>query len=168
VFGRALWDDDYIRYLTRDPVGACRIYEGPTTQANGLLALEPRDFETLKTQIKSIRSTLGAETMREIADNFGLQMIFGRAMIDPAFAKRLERETDHVVKEFLGETAATKRAAGVLQSAQFKKLNGFAAQREAMREVGQRFNQGVAHGRARIATAKAEASSDADSSPAAQ
>jgi hypothetical protein len=149
VFGRALWDDDFIRYLSADPVGACRIYEGPTTQANGLRALEARDFEVLAQQLKSIRTTLGAEVMHEVADNFGLQMILGRAMIDQAFAKRLEREAESVVKEFLGDTPSMRRATGVLQSAQFKKLNGFAAQREAMREVGQRFSLGVAHGRAR-------------------
>jgi hypothetical protein len=149
VFGRVLWDDDFIRFLATDPVAACRIYEGPTTQASGLRALERRDFEVLTTQIKSIRSALGAETMREVADNFGLQMILGRAMIDPTFAKRLERDTDGVVKEFLGDTSSMRRAVGVLQSAQFKKLNGFATQREAMREVGHRFSLGVAHGRAR-------------------
>jgi hypothetical protein len=147
VFGRSLWDEEFKVRFFADPVAACRVFEGPATRASGLHALQRRDIEVLDQQIKSIRTTLGADTMKEIADNFGLQMILGRAMIDPSFAKRTASEVDAIVREFLGDTPSAKRAAKVLHSAQFKKLDGFAKHREAMRPSGERFSAGVAHSR---------------------
>jgi hypothetical protein len=143
VFGRSIWDDDFKQRFFADPLAACRVFDGPTGQASGLRALTKQDFGVLDQQIKAIRTTLGAEAMREIADSFGLQMILGRAMIDPAFAKRLEGDADGIVREFLGDAPSAHKAAAFLKSAPFKKLNGFAKHREAMREAGKNFAAGI-------------------------
>jgi hypothetical protein len=147
VLGRALWDDRFKEKFFADPVAVCRLYDGPTALASGLRAMTARDFNVLDQQLKSVRTALGEEAMREVADNFGLQMILGRAMLDPDFAKRLDADSSRVVRDFLGSSAAGRKTVGLFQTPQFKKLNGFAKQREAMREVGERFSLGVAHGR---------------------
>jgi hypothetical protein len=147
AFGRALWDDPYRQFFFSDPVAACRVYD-PTSESRGLRALSKSDFKVLDQQFKSIREALGEETLREVSENFGLQFILGRAMLDPSFAKRLNRDAEGVIRELLGPTKSAQRAASVFQSKQFKTLNGFAAQRAAMKEAGERFSLGVAHGSA--------------------
>jgi hypothetical protein len=153
VFGRALWDDRFRKQFFTNPLAACQTYDGPAARASGLRALHPDDFKVLDKQLTTIRSRLGEEAIREVAENFGLQMIIGRAMLDRTFAERLQRDADGVIAEFLGTTASARKAASVLQTPGFKRLNGFAAQRRAMRGAGQRFTNGVAHGRAVLALA---------------
>lgn len=147
MLGRALWDDDYRQQVFSDPLAACRVYEGPTASARGLRGLTERDFSLLDEQLNSIRDTLGEKVMREVANNFGLQMLLGRAMIEPKFAKQLNQDPDAVAREFLGATETAKNAALVLKGAEYRKLDGFAAQRQAMQNVGKRFSDAVAHSR---------------------
>jgi hypothetical protein len=148
AFGRALWDDDWRQKFFADPLFACQLYEGPTARASGLRALSQRDFKVLDEQIRSIRATLGDEIMRDVANNPGLQYMLGRAMLDRDFAKALQGRAEVVAQDLFGTTVSARNATAIFQSPQFKKLNGFAKQREAMREVGLRFSMGIAHGRA--------------------
>jgi hypothetical protein len=150
VFGRILWDEDYRELFFRDPVAACRVYEGPTAQASGLRGLNEDDFKSIDKQLASIRSALGPQVMKEVANDFGLQMIIGRAMLEPAFGEQLARDPGAIAKEFFGSSESAKRAATVLGSAGFRQLKGFAKQRKALGQVGagQRFSNAVAHSRA--------------------
>jgi hypothetical protein len=150
VFGRILWDDDFRVLFFSDPLAACRVFEGPTAQASGLRGLNREDFKALDEQLDNIRKTLGEKMMKEVANDFGLQMIIGRAMLEPTFGERLASDPGGVVKEFFGANESAKKAAAVLSSAAFRKLKGFAKHRKALGQVGAggRFSDAIAHGRA--------------------
>lgn len=149
VFGRILWDDRFRQKFFADPVAACRVFEGPTAQASGLRALTRQDFQVLDQQLNRIRETLGAEVMQQIADDFGVQMMIGRAMLEPDFGGQLLRNSESISREFLGSGGSVRRAMAIFNSAGFKKLKGFTQAREALQKVGagKRFSEGVAHGR---------------------
>src|SRR5205085_4085892 len=108
-------------------LGATRV------QAQRLAALKQADLKQLITQARSISNALGAEAQRQIASDVGVQIVLGRALLDPAFATRLQTKGDEMVTQMLGRTPSAKTTAAIVKSPEFARLKGFSAQRQALK-----------------------------------
>jgi hypothetical protein len=92
--------------------------------------------------------------MEQVANDFGVQMMIGRAMLEPDFGVRLMKDAASISREFLGAGQSAKKAVAIFNTAGFKKLKGFSEARQALDKIGagKRFSEGVANGRARVKT----------------
>jgi hypothetical protein len=143
--GRILAGDPvFEQQFTNNPFEASRELGASRAQAEGFVALGQAGIRQLFEQVASIRSSLGPELSRRIAEDFGVQMIMGRALSDPRFASRLQHEGDALTTRLLGKGRSASEAAAIAKSPEFTRLNGFAEHRRAMSGVAKKFYSATA------------------------
>lgn len=143
--GRVLAGDPvFQQQLINNPVEASRQLGASRAQAQGFAAMGADGIRELIKQMDSIRSALGPEMTKLIAGDVGVQMLMGHALADSHFAARLQKGGEALTTEILGKGKSAADAAAIAKSAEFARLQAFAAQRRAMSSIGKHFYFGSA------------------------